>query len=115
MTGMARVLIAEDEPNIASFVEKGLVEHGHAVTVIDDGLGAATMARSDDFDLLILDLGLPKIDGFEVLRRLRGRGERLPVIVLSSALCWATVVLGQLCAGATIVPLLASSAARTRT
>jgi DNA-binding response OmpR family regulator len=82
---MARVLIAEDEPNIASFVEKGLVEHGHAVSIIGDGLGAASMARSDDFDLLILDLGLPKIDGFEVLRRIRGRGERLPVIVLTAS------------------------------
>jgi DNA-binding response OmpR family regulator len=82
---MARVLIAEDEPNIASFVEKGLIEHGHTATIVADGESAASLARADDFDLLILDLGLPLIDGFEVLRRLRGRGERLPVVVLTAA------------------------------
>jgi DNA-binding response OmpR family regulator len=81
---MARVLIAEDEANIASFVEKGLAEHGHTSSVASDGEDAARMASSADFDLLILDLGLPTIDGFEVLRRLRGRGDRLPVIVLTA-------------------------------
>jgi DNA-binding response OmpR family regulator len=81
---MARVLIAEDEANIASFVEKGLAEHGHTSSVASDGEDAARMATSTDFDLLILDLGLPTIDGFEVLRRLRGRGDRLPVIVLTA-------------------------------
>jgi DNA-binding response OmpR family regulator len=80
----ARLLIAEDEANIASFVEKGLAEHGHTSSVASDGEDAARMATSTDFDLLILDLGLPTIDGFEVLRRLRGRGDRLPVIVLTA-------------------------------
>jgi DNA-binding response OmpR family regulator len=81
---MARILIAEDEGNIASFVEKGLAEHGHTSSVASDGEDAARMASSTDFDLLILDLGLPTIDGFEVLRQLRGRGDRLPVIVLTA-------------------------------
>lgn len=81
---MARILIAEDESRIASFVMKGLSAAGFTVTVVEDGEHAAAMARDDDFDLLILDLGLPRLDGHEVLREVRGRGERLPVIILTA-------------------------------
>jgi DNA-binding response OmpR family regulator len=81
---LSRILIAEDEPRLSSFLEKGLRAAGYTTTVCRDGFVAATMARDEDFDLLILDLGLPGQDGFEVLRRLRGRGERMPVIVLTA-------------------------------
>lgn len=81
---MTRVLIAEDEARIASFVEKGLQANGFSTLVVADGRSAAAMARDHDFDLLILDLGLPTMDGHEVLREIRGRGERLPVIVLTA-------------------------------
>jgi two-component system copper resistance phosphate regulon response regulator CusR len=81
---MSRILIAEDEPRLSSFLEKGLRAAGYATTVCDDGVKAAAMARDDEFDLLILDIGLPGQDGFTVLRTLRGRGERLPVLILTA-------------------------------
>ncbi|MCW6006098.1 response regulator transcription factor [Micromonospora sp. CPCC 205371] len=81
---MNRVLIAEDEPRIASFLTKGLRAAGYTATVVDNGVAAAAYARADDFDLLILDLGLPGQDGLAALAQLRARGERLPVIVLTA-------------------------------
>jgi DNA-binding response OmpR family regulator len=81
---MSRILIAEDEPRLSSFLEKGLRAAGYNTTVIDDGVRAATMARDDEFDLLILDIGLPGQDGFAVLRTIRGRGEKLPVLILTA-------------------------------
>jgi DNA-binding response OmpR family regulator len=82
---LSRILIAEDERRLQSFLEKGLRAAGHATSVCDDGYHAASLARDDDFDLLILDLGLPGQDGFQVLRALRARGERLPVLVLTAS------------------------------
>jgi DNA-binding response OmpR family regulator len=79
-----RVLIAEDEPRIASFLEKGLRAAGYSTTVIDNGVDVVAYARDDDFDLLILDLGLPGQDGLAGLGQVRSRGERLPVIVLTA-------------------------------
>jgi DNA-binding response OmpR family regulator len=79
-----RILIAEDESRIASFLEKGLKANGFSVTTVTDGQSTIDLARSSDFDLLILDLGLPDIDGQEVLRRIRARGERLPVVILTA-------------------------------
>jgi two-component system response regulator QseB len=81
---VARILIAEDEPGIASFLEKGLRAAGYTTLVVEDGRTAAHAARDDDFDLVILDLGLPLMDGHEVLAEIRGRGERLPVIILTA-------------------------------
>jgi DNA-binding response OmpR family regulator len=77
-------LIAEDEPRIASFVEKGLRSNGFTTLIVGTGVEAAELARDTDFDLMVLDLGLPGIDGQEVLRRVRGRGERLPVVILTA-------------------------------
>ena len=74
---MTRILIAEDEPRLSSFLEKGLRAAGYTTTVCDDGIRAAALARDGEFDLLILDIGLPGQDGFTVLRALRGRGERM--------------------------------------
>jgi DNA-binding response OmpR family regulator len=81
---MTRILIAEDEERIVSFLEKGLRSSGYVTTAVFTGTDAVAHARDDDFDLLILDLGLPGLDGQEVLRRIRARGERLPVIVLTA-------------------------------
>ena len=81
---MNRILIAEDETRLASFLEKGLRASGFATTVVNDGGAATMMARDDDFDLLVLDLGLPGRDGLEVLRELRRSGQRLPVIILTA-------------------------------
>src|SRR5690606_27674757 len=79
---VARILIAEDEPGIASFLEKGRRAAGYTTLVVEDGRTAAHAARDDDFDLVILDLGLPLMDGHEVLAEIRGRGERPPVLIL---------------------------------
>jgi DNA-binding response OmpR family regulator len=81
---MSRILIAEDEPRLSSFLEKGLRAAGYSTTVTDDGVSAAGLARDDEFDLLILDIGLPGQDGFAVLRAIRTRGEKLPVLVLTA-------------------------------
>jgi DNA-binding response OmpR family regulator len=81
---MSRILIAEDEPRLSSFLEKGLKAAGYSTTVVDDGIRAASMARDGEFDLLVLDIGLPGQDGFAVLRTIRGRGEKLPVLVLTA-------------------------------
>jgi two-component system response regulator QseB len=79
-----RILIAEDEPRLASFLEKGLRSNGFVTSVAEDGLKASRMARDDEFDLLVLDLGLPRKDGTEVLRELRASGQRMPVIILTA-------------------------------
>ncbi len=81
---MSRILIAEDEPRLASFLEKGLRASGYTTTTCGDGVKAAAMAVDEDFDLLVLDIGLPGQDGFAVLRALRARGERMPVLVLTA-------------------------------
>ncbi|HBL61708.1 MAG TPA: DNA-binding response regulator [Cyanobacteria bacterium UBA8803] len=81
---MNRILIAEDEPRIAAFLEKGLRANGFATTVVEDGDEALRKAQSNDFDLLILDLGLPGKDGWTVLEGLRGQGEELPIVILSA-------------------------------
>jgi two-component system, OmpR family, copper resistance phosphate regulon response regulator CusR len=81
---VTRILIAEDEPRIASFLEKGLRASGFSTVVVDDGRLAAAVARDGEFDLLILDLGLPGLHGLDVLRELRARGERLPVVILTA-------------------------------
>jgi DNA-binding response OmpR family regulator len=81
---MSRILIAEDEPRLSSFLEKGLRAAGYSTTVCDDGVRCAVMARDDEFDLMILDIGLPGQDGFAVLRAIRARGEKMPVLILTA-------------------------------
>ncbi len=81
---MSRILIAEDEARIASFLEKGLKANGFTTTVAVDGREAASLAGSGSFDLLILDLGLPGMGGFDVLEELRGRGSKIPVVILTA-------------------------------
>ena len=81
---MTRILIAEDEDRIVSFLEKGLRASGYTTLAVGTGPDALRLARDDDFDLLVLDLGLPGLDGQEVLRQLRARGEHLPVVILTA-------------------------------
>jgi DNA-binding response OmpR family regulator len=81
---MNRILIVEDEPRLASFLEKGLRANGFTTTTVHDGYEATVLARDADFDLVVLDLGLPGKDGLSVLRDLRAAGNRLPVVILSA-------------------------------
>ena len=81
---MSRILVAEDEQRIASFVEKGLRANGFTPTVVPDGGSALRFALSGDFDLLVLDIGLPVMDGFTVLRRLRESRGTIPVVILTA-------------------------------
>lgn len=81
---MARILVAEDEPGIASFLRKGFAAAGLSTTVVGDGWQAIQYARDSDFDALVLDLGLPGQDGYQVLAQIRARGERLPVVILTA-------------------------------
>jgi DNA-binding response OmpR family regulator len=81
---VARILIVEDEAGIASFLESGLTAAGHTTMVVGDGREGAALARDDAFDLVLLDLGLPGLDGMSALRQIRARGETLPVIILTA-------------------------------
>jgi len=81
---VSQILIAEDEERIASFVAKGLRSAGYAPFVVGTGREAYDLAQSGDFDLLVLDLGLPDQDGFTVLRRLRDARNSVPVIILTA-------------------------------
>ncbi|RSM77281.1 DNA-binding response regulator [Kibdelosporangium aridum] len=81
---MSRILIAEDEQRIASFVEKGLRANGYSTTIVSDGDAALATAITGDFDLVILDLGLPRRDGFEVLQGMRKANVLTPVIILTA-------------------------------
>jgi two-component system copper resistance phosphate regulon response regulator CusR len=80
---MNRILIAEDEGRIASFLEKGLRANGFVTATAADGRRALAMARSGEFDLVILDLGLPELEGLAVLRELRRTDRSLPVLILT--------------------------------
>ena len=81
---MSRILIAEDDARINTFMDKGLTAAGFATTIVRTGTDALDFALTGDFDLLVLDIGLPGIDGYEVLRRLRAEQSELPVIVLTA-------------------------------
>jgi DNA-binding response OmpR family regulator len=78
------LLVVEDEERIASFLTKGLRAHGYDVEWVQSGREALERAADADVSLMILDLGLPDLDGLEVLKRLRERGATVPVLVLSA-------------------------------
>ncbi len=81
---MVSILIAEDEERISLFVSKGLRAAGYSTTVVDTGPDALAAALSGSHGLVLLDVGLPGIDGFEVLKRLRAVDASLPVIMLTA-------------------------------
>jgi len=81
---MSNILVVEDSERIASFIVKGLQSHGYQVTHTPNGEDALKLSAAAGFDLVILDIGLPGIDGFAVLEQLRGSGNEVPVIVLTA-------------------------------
>ena len=91
---MSTILIAEDEARISSFVEKGLKAAGYSSTVVANGTDALAYALGGGFDLVLLDIGLPGLDGFEVLRQLRAHNTTLPVIMLTARTSLGDTVAG---------------------
>ena len=89
-----RLLLIEDDRMIGESLRNALRGSGYAVDWVRDGRAADTTLSTERFDLVLLDLGLPQIDGMDVLRAMRGRGDRTPVIVLSARDALANRVLG---------------------
>lgn len=81
---MTLILIAEDDTRIAAFVEKGLKAAGYGTDVVHDGATALAYAMHGEYDLMILDIGLPQMDGLEVIEAMRGQGSQLGVIFLTA-------------------------------
>ncbi|MFR9731061.1 response regulator transcription factor [Saccharopolyspora sp. MS10] len=81
---MSVVLLAEDDPAIAVPLSRALQREGYSVRVIADGPSALQEASSGGIDLMVLDLGLPEMDGLEVCRRLRAQGRGIPVLMLTA-------------------------------
>lgn len=81
---MSRILVAEDDRGIADFIQRGLRAAGYACDVVDSGAMAFERARSGTYDLMVLDLGLPHLDGSEVLEQLRALRVHMPIIVLTA-------------------------------
>jgi len=79
-----RILLAEDDHVLADGLTRSLRQSGYATDCVNNGLEADSALSAQDFDLLILDLGLPKLSGLEVLQRLRARDSRLPVLILTA-------------------------------
>lgn len=81
---MSQILIVDDESRISGFIAKGLKAAGFTTVAVATGAEAIDHAVSNRFDLMVLDLGLPDMDGFEVLNQIRGSGVTMPVIILTA-------------------------------
>src|SRR5699024_9065898 len=81
---LTRILLVEDEDRIASFVAKGLRAEGFSPDIVEAGHEAIDLVRTGRYDLVVLDLGLPGLDGFSVLRMIRSERHELPVIILTA-------------------------------
>jgi len=79
-----RVLIVEDERAMAELLKKGLEEENHRAALAFDGVQGLELARTYEFDAIVLDLMLPRVDGFEVARRLRSAGNQTPILILTA-------------------------------
>jgi heavy metal response regulator len=79
-----RILLVEDEAKVSTFIARGLVEERFAVDVAADGQAGLDLATTYNYDLVILDLGLPKLDGSHVLRRLRVHNAHVPILILTA-------------------------------
>jgi len=89
-----RVLIVEDEPRIAADVKDGLERAGYVADVVADGEAAWFRAETEIYDAMVLDLGLPRLDGLGVLRRLRAADVAIPVLILTARDGWRERVEG---------------------
>jgi two-component system, OmpR family, copper resistance phosphate regulon response regulator CusR len=79
-----KILLIEDEPKVAAFIKKGLEEQFHNVTLVYDGAMGSKLALEQDFELIILDVVLPQVNGFEVCRQIRQFKKEVPILMLSA-------------------------------
>ena len=89
-----RVLIVEDEVELASQIGKALQEAGYTIDIANDGEEGEFLGETEPYDAVILDLGLPKVDGLTVLERWRGQGKTMPVLILTARETWSEKVSG---------------------
>jgi heavy metal response regulator len=89
-----RILVIEDEKKVANFIKKGLEEEHYAVDTAYDGEVGLFMAEVNEYDLIVLDLMIPKIDGLEVLKRIRGSKNNVPILVLTAKAAVVDIVKG---------------------
>jgi DNA-binding response OmpR family regulator len=89
-----RILLAEDDPRLSALLARGLDEEGHVVDRTPTGTKALHAALSADFDIVVLDVMLPELDGFEIVRQLRAHDNRTPVLMLTARDANADIVLG---------------------
>ena len=87
-----RVLVVEDEKRLAADLTKALETSGHVIEQVSDGETAWFLGDTEDYDLVILDLGLPKLDGMQVLKRWRTNGRTMPILVLTARDSWTEKV-----------------------
>jgi two-component system, OmpR family, copper resistance phosphate regulon response regulator CusR len=80
----AKILIVEDEPKVAAFIKKGLDENGFLTEIAYDGLSGKSMALTNSYHLIILDLNLPQIDGFQLCKLIRGINSNVPILMLTA-------------------------------
>src|SRR5262244_3367651 len=81
---LMRILVVEDDRKVASFIQSGLQQEGHAVDLLHEGSGAGEQACAVDYDAVVLDLMLPGRSGFQVLRDIRARKAALPILILTA-------------------------------
>ncbi|WP_374688236.1 response regulator [Promineifilum sp.] len=79
-----RILVVEDEPGIARFIRQGLTEAGYAVDLAEDGREGLDYALAANYDVLVLDIMLPRMNGLDLLRELRRRGDKTPTLILTA-------------------------------
>jgi DNA-binding response OmpR family regulator len=91
---MTSVLLAEDDPAISEPLARALRREGYEVGVAADGPGTLEAARAGGIDLIVLDIGLPKLDGLEVCRRIRSLGQSVPVLILTARADEVDTVIG---------------------
>jgi DNA-binding response OmpR family regulator len=89
-----KILVVEDDRKVAGFIEQGLREEGHAVDVAPDGEEATMLAHVNDYDIILLDIVLPKKNGFQVAAELRREGRKIPILMLTSRDATEDVVRG---------------------
>ena len=91
---MKKIILIEDETSVVSFIKKGLQENGYEISVAFDGLTGAKLVKENDFDLVILDIMLPEMNGLEVCKEIRKTNKHVPILFLTALGTSENIVLG---------------------